>query len=263
MKNLHLAITIATLLAYAQPIISEPTVVVGPHEVAKYTAPYDPRTISKIVMGLKKLCLNHSDDIRTHLINTCIIIFKGLQIAGNLRGMGNIVDAIDPIAKKYGITLTPADRDIIVDMCVSIEPQWKNIAQLRDLKQKKHTLIFTTNQDVDQYRAYATIMKSHGVEMDKLFDGIITYQTFSKTPHKYKEHDFYEVTPGHYAVKELNPSKSFFNALTQGSKSLNRWGTISMCFNYKNKIEKGKEMCEKNDIAYFRTFQELYSSTLQ
>ena len=73
-------------------------------------------------------------------------------------------------------------KTIIMDILVRPEPIMEVIEQLIQLKQQGHILIGATNQDYTQNIIYQEKLKQQGIDLDELFDAILTvYSPNAKT----------------------------------------------------------------------------------
>lgn len=102
----------------------------------------------------------------------------GMQIAQNTTGNGNIVHGLARQLKAKGYGDIASLEEDIIKLTVLDEPIADNIEVLKKLKRLGIKLVAATDQDALQYKFYKQRMARKGVDLDQLFDAVITYKSF-------------------------------------------------------------------------------------
>lgn len=99
---------------------------------------------------------------------------EGSQVGQSMNGTSNVVHEMLKKLKDRGYGDFSYYEDEIVAAATKPKPIDQMIQAVRELKKKGYIVIAATNQDWKQHAAYRQKMKQQGVDLNKLFDAVVT-----------------------------------------------------------------------------------------
>lgn len=169
--------------------------------------------VGKAVAQAPKILIKHPSMI--FYVKT--IVEKGKRIAGEQRGIGNIIHALgEELAKeKYG-TLTPQELETIMRLAIAPTPKKDVIAWIEQAKKNGFHIMGTArNQDVVEHGIYREVMQNqHNTNIKELLNGgMITNPGYSVVEHFKSGKDYHELEPGWVVARETYMNPAYLNTM--------------------------------------------------
>lgn len=132
---------------------------------------------------------------------------EGSVVGSTVNGTSNVVQTMLQKLKERGYGDLSHYQDEIVFGATKPKPINQMVDAVRQLKAKGHIVIAATNQDWKQHVAYRKRMRSHGVDLNLLFDAVVTTGLGADTQER--QHGFHcpTVNENIYAVSAANVKK--------------------------------------------------------
>lgn len=99
---------------------------------------------------------------------------EGSQVGQNINGTSNVVHTMLGKLKERGYGDFSYYEDEIIAASTKPKPIDQMVEAVRTLKKKGYIVIGATNQDWKQHAAYRQKMKQQGVDLNQLFDAVVT-----------------------------------------------------------------------------------------
>jgi len=160
-------------------------------------------------------------------LNFNALELEGRRVASTVDGAANIIHRLLRNLHEQGYPDLSYYESDIIERSINPKPLDSVIDFLRALKGMGYTLVGATNQDYLQNKVYRKKMKDQGVDLDALFDGIVTTRVhhLDRPNGKEVQEDapYTELEKGVYMLtnsKATKPSSLYYQALRRVARKI-------------------------------------------